>query len=43
VIVIEYRDADFSKGCSAFPELSIVLRDRNLVTPTQSGYVFDDC
>ncbi len=43
VIVIEYREADFSKGCSAFPELSIVLRDRNLVTPTQSGYVFDDC
>src|SRR5262249_26100036 len=30
VIVIEYSQADFSKGCGAYPGLSIVLRDRNL-------------
>lgn len=43
VVVIEYRQTDFDKGCSAFPNLSIVLRDRNLVTPGKSGYVFEDC
>ena len=43
VIVIEYRQADFDRGCSDFPELSIVLRDRNLVMPSQSGYLFADC
>jgi len=43
VLVIEYRRTDFDVGCAAFPELSIVLRDRNLVTPTSSGYVYDGC
>ena len=43
VLVIEYERADFTAGCSAFPNLSIVLRDRNLVLPTSSGYVFDGC
>jgi hypothetical protein len=43
VIVIEYRQVDFSAGCTAFPNLSIVLRDVNLVTPTGSGYVYDGC
>jgi hypothetical protein len=43
VIVIEYTQTDFNKGCTAFPNLSIVLRDRNLVTPSQSGYVFAGC
>ena len=43
VIVIEYRRADYDKGCAAFPGLSIVLRDLNLVVPTASGYVFDGC
>lgn len=43
VIVIEYRRADFAAGCSAWPELSIVLRDLQLVTPTTTGYVFDGC
>ena len=43
VIVIEYRQQDFSAGCTAFPNLSIVLRDLNLVTPTGSGYVYDGC
>lgn len=43
VIVIEYQQADFNTGCSAWPNLSIVLRDRNLVTPSQSGYVYAGC
>lgn len=43
VIVIEYRRADFDVGCQAFPQLSIVLRDPGLNTPSESGYVFDDC
>jgi hypothetical protein len=43
VYVIEYRRADFDRGCAAFPELSIVLRDRQLRTPAQSGYVRDAC
>lgn len=43
VIVIEYRQADFDQGCKNFPELSIVLRDRNLVKPSQPGYVFAGC
>jgi hypothetical protein len=43
VLVIEYRSQDFSSGCSKYPTLSIVLRDLNLVMPTQSGYVYDGC
>lgn len=43
VLVIEYRRADFDAGCAAFPGLSIVLRDRDLVTPSQPGYVYDGC
>ncbi len=43
VLVIEYRRADFDTGCAAFPGLSIVLRDLDLVVPTASGYVFDGC
>ncbi len=43
VIVIEYVRADFDEGCANFPGLSIVLRDRNLVAPGASGYVFDGC
>ena len=43
VIVIEYRRADFTAGCSTWPALSIVLRDVQLVTPGQSGYAFDGC
>jgi len=35
--------ADFMSGCSAFPGLSIVLRDRDLVAPTDAAYVFDGC
>ncbi len=43
VIVIEYRQVDFDAGCNAFPGLSIVLRDRNLVVLGQPGYVFAGC
>lgn len=43
VLVIEYEQADLDAGCSAFPQLSIVLRDRELVTPDQSGYVYARC
>ena len=43
VIVIEYRRADFEAGCTNFPNLSIILRDVDLVTPTTSGYVYDAC
>ena len=43
VLVIEYRRADFTQGCTDFPNLSIVLRDRNLVTPSRSAYVYDGC
>ncbi|HEY5926452.1 MAG TPA: endo alpha-1,4 polygalactosaminidase [Kofleriaceae bacterium] len=43
VIVIEYRTADFTAGCTAFPNLSIVLRDTNLVTPSSTEYVYDGC
>jgi hypothetical protein len=43
VIVIEYVRADFDEGCAAFPGLSIVLRDRNLVVPGNGAYVFDGC
>jgi hypothetical protein len=43
VLVIEYRQQDFNAGCAAYPQLSIVLRDLNLVTPSQSGYIYDGC
>jgi hypothetical protein len=43
VLVIEYRQQDFNAGCTAYPQLSIVLRDLNLVTPTQPGYLYDGC
>jgi hypothetical protein len=43
VLVIEYRKADFDKGCKAFPNLSMVLRDVDLTTPDGSSYVFEGC
>jgi hypothetical protein len=43
VLVIEYRQQNFDAGCAAFPQLSIVLRDRNLLTAGAAGYVFADC
>ena len=43
VLVIEYRRSDFKAGCAAYPNLSIVLRDLDLVTPAHKGYVFASC
>lgn len=43
VYVIEYRRRDFDAGCADFPELSIVLRDLDLVGPGDRGYVRDAC
>jgi hypothetical protein len=43
VIVIEYMQAAFNTGCSAYPQLSIILRDLNLVTPSDAGYVYEGC
>ncbi|UJR83246.1 endo alpha-1,4 polygalactosaminidase [Sandaracinus amylolyticus] len=43
VLVIEYRRADFDTGCADFPDLSIVLRDLDLVPLGTAGYVRDDC
>jgi hypothetical protein len=43
VLVIEYRRRDFDAGCAAYPNLSIVLRDLDLVTPAGRGYVYRGC
>lgn len=43
VIVIEYRQQDFDVGCTAFPGLSITLRDLDVSPLGTAGYVFDDC
>jgi hypothetical protein len=44
VLMIEYRDADFTKGCSQYgATYAIVKRDLELVTPSNSAYVFDAC
>jgi hypothetical protein len=43
VFVIEYREQDFSAGCAAHPELSIVLRDLDVSSPGSNSYVFDGC
>ena len=43
VLVIEYRRRDFDTGCAAYPNLSIVLRDLDLVPLGEKGYVFDAC
>lgn len=43
VLVIEYRREDFTAACAAYPDLSIVLRDRALLTPNAAGYLYDSC
>jgi len=43
VLVIEYRRRDFDAGCAAYPNLSIVLRDLDLVPKGEKGYVFRVC
>ena len=43
VYVIEYEKADFDAGCKDYPELSIVLRDLNVSSPSSNSYVYDGC
>ena len=43
VLVIEYRRRDFDAGCAAYPGLSIVLRDLDLVPPADRAYVYRSC
>lgn len=43
VFVIEYDDASFSKGCSNYPQISIIRRDRMLTTPGSADYRYDGC
>ncbi len=43
VYVIEYQRASFDRGCVDFPNLSIVLRDVNLTTPSSVAYIRDSC
>lgn len=43
VLIIEYRMQDFTTGCTAYPNLSIVLRDVDLVPAGTTGYVYDAC
>lgn len=43
VFVIEYRREDFDRGCADFPELSIVLRDLDVSTPSSGSYVYEGC
>lgn len=43
VLMIEYSDADFAKGCAGYPQISIVRRDLDLTTPGAAQYVYDAC
>ena len=43
VLMIEYSDADFAKGCADYPQISIVRRDLQLTTPGDAEYVYDAC
>lgn len=43
VLIVEYTRAAFQKACTQQPQLSIVLRDLNLVKPGTSGYVREGC
>jgi hypothetical protein len=44
VLMIEYRDVDFTKGCNQYGAThSIVRRDVNLVTPGNPAYVYAGC
>ncbi|MCY0987087.1 endo alpha-1,4 polygalactosaminidase [Nannocystis sp. ILAH1] len=43
VLMIEYVEADFTTGCEQYPQMSIVLRDLDLVAPGSPGYVREAC
>jgi hypothetical protein len=43
VLIIEYRMQDFTKGCAAYPGLSIVYRDVKLRMPGDTSYRYQGC
>jgi len=43
VYAIEYTQANFDKGCDQFPQISIVLRDRDVSAPGSPTYVRAAC
>jgi hypothetical protein len=43
LFLIEYRQQDFTKGCSDYPDLSIVLRDLDVSPSGSAGYVYQGC
>ena len=43
VYAIEYTQANFDKGCAEFPQISIVLRDRDVSAPGSATYVRQTC
>jgi hypothetical protein len=43
VLVVEYRTEDLEVTCERWPDLSIVQRDRDVVTPDDEGYVRATC
>ncbi len=43
VYMVEYRATAFRRGCARFANVSIVLRDRDLVATGQPGYVRRSC
>jgi hypothetical protein len=44
VIVIEYKQSQFTKACNSYGStLSIVLRDLDVTTPGSGSYVFKSC
>jgi hypothetical protein len=44
VLMIEYEDSDFAKGCAAYGDThAIVRRDLDLVPEGSAGYVYDGC
>ncbi|MFM2418489.1 MAG: hypothetical protein RL385_3212 [Pseudomonadota bacterium] len=43
VLFIEYDSASFQKGCTSYPQVSIVLRDQLLSPSGTRGYVFQGC
>jgi Glycoside-hydrolase family GH114 len=43
VFVVEYREDDFDAGCTRWPGLSIVQRDREVTAPGSSSYRYAAC
>lgn len=43
VLVIEYDEEAFTRGCAEHPDLSVVLRDVELRTDRDPGYRYESC